>query len=233
MPNPRRELWERGNRRSAHVRSWGESGSGPVAHLFQREPVSEPRRRKERDAMKAPICSLLAVALLTAWLIAGVSLASGSGAQASGGGVGPADPDATNRLGGTFPVKAPHSYGDGRDAGRGHRGQDLLASCGKPVVAALPGRVRVVDYQASGAGNYVVVKDRGSGFDHVYMHMLGRLSVSTGERVKAGDAIGRVGSTGRSSACHLHFEMWTAPGSYRGGDVADPTPHLRRWDRRG
>ena len=43
---------------------------------------------------------------------------------------------------------------------------------------------------------------------------------------------GVVGSTGRSTACMLHFEMWTAPGWYRGGKVADPTPYLKDWDRK-
>jgi murein DD-endopeptidase MepM/ murein hydrolase activator NlpD len=35
---------------------------------------------------------------------------------------------------------------------------------------------------------------------------------------------------GRASGCHLHFEMWTAPGWYQGGDVFDPLPELTRWD---
>jgi murein DD-endopeptidase MepM/ murein hydrolase activator NlpD len=130
-----------------------------------------------------------------------------------------------------FPVKARVSWGDGLGAGRGHQGQDLMANCGKPVVAAKAGRVTTVDYQASGAGNYAVVRGTSSNFDYVYMHMLKVPRVSTGDRIKAGQTIGFVGSTGRSSACHLHFEMWTRPGWYKGGAVSDPTPHLRRWRR--
>lgn len=130
-----------------------------------------------------------------------------------------------------FPVRAPVTWGDGLGAGRGHQGQDLMASCSKPIVAAKAGRVTRVAYQASGAGNYAVVRGSSSKFDYVYMHMLRKPRVSIGQKLKAGQLIGWVGSTGRSSACHLHFEMWTRPGWYKGGSVSNPTPYLRRWKR--
>lgn len=172
---------------------------------------------------------LLALALLAVTgLVAGGAIASGGlSTGGSGGGKGKGTK-------GAFPVRGKHSYGDGLGAGRGHQGQDILAGCGKKVVAAEPGRVRFVDYQASGAGHYVVVKGKGrdNRYDYVYMHMLKRLSVRRGERVRAGEQIGRVGSTGRSTACHLHFEMWRAPGWYRGGRLTNPKPFLKRWDRK-
>lgn len=132
---------------------------------------------------------------------------------------------------GVFPVKARVSWGDGLGAGRGHQGQDLMADCRRKIVASKAGRVRVIAYQASGAGNYVVVRGTDSKFDYVYMHMIKPPKVRKGQRVKAGQVLGYVGSTGRSSACHLHFEMWTRPGWYRGGDVSDPTPYLKSWKR--
>ena len=167
---------------------------------------------------------LLALTLLaSAWIAIGGALASGGitpgGTSSEGGGAS------------AFPIRGNHTYGDGIGAGRGHQGQDLMASCGKKVVAARAGRVRLVDYQASGAGNYVVIKGQGHSYDYVYMHMLKRVTVRKGERVEAGDQIGSVGSTGRSTACHLHFEMWKAPGWYRGGALENPTPSLKRWDR--
>jgi murein DD-endopeptidase MepM/ murein hydrolase activator NlpD len=169
------------------------------------------------------------------WLRSAIAAAGGSAALAAaavaGSGGISSDSDSGGG-GGEFPVKAPHTYGDGLGAGRGHQGQDILADCGKPVVAARAGRVRVKDYQASGAGNFVVVRRAGTRSDDVYMHMKRRVAVRKGERVEKGDLIGRVGSTGRSTACHLHFEIWSAPGWYDGGDPRDPEPKLRRWDRK-
>ncbi|MCB0876464.1 MAG: M23 family metallopeptidase [Solirubrobacterales bacterium] len=165
-----------------------------------------------------------AVTVLAVASLAGIAIASG-GVNTGGGGGGK-----KGGKGAAFPVSGKHTYGDGLGAGRGHEGQDILAGCRKPIVAAKPGRVRYIDYQASGAGNYAVIK--GKKFDYVYMHMIHKPSVKKGERVKAGEKIGRVGSTGRSTACHLHFEMWRKPGWYRGGRIVNPKPFLKRWDRR-
>ena len=63
-----------------------------------------------------------------------------------------------------FPLLGRHDYGDGFGAGRGHQGQDLLASCGTRVVAARGGRVQTRAYH-EGAGYYVVVDGRGTGQD--------------------------------------------------------------------
>jgi murein DD-endopeptidase MepM/ murein hydrolase activator NlpD len=136
------------------------------------------------------------------------------------------DPQTTK---GVFPVQAPHTYGDGLGAGRHHQGQDLMAKCGKPVVAALPGRVSWVDYNAGGAGNYLVIEGKRRLHDTVYMHLSRRPLVREGQRVSAGQLLGRVGTTGNSSACHLHFEMWSP--EWSSGKPVDPEPYLRRWDR--
>ena len=161
-----------------------------------------------------------------------IAAAGGSAAVAASGsgGVGPDETSGSGSGSGVFPVRAKHSYGDGLGAGRGHQGQDIMAKCGKPVVAAQAGRVEYVDYQGSGAGNYVVIDGEGRRYDTVYMHLLRRASVRRRERVNAGDRIGRVGSTGRSTACHLHFEMWS--GGWSAGKPIDPTPYLKRWDRK-
>jgi murein DD-endopeptidase MepM/ murein hydrolase activator NlpD len=158
---------------------------------------------------------------------AALGTTAGMAAGSSGGGLG-TDTKAGGK-GGVFPVRAKHTYGDGLGAGRGHEGQDILAGCGKKIVAAKGGRVRIIDYQASGAGNYVVVSGRR--FDYVYMHLKRKPGVRKGERLRAGEKIGIVGSTGRSTACHLHFEMWSSPGWYKGGGVVNPKPFLKRWDR--
>ena len=136
--------------------------------------------------------------------------------------------------GGVFPVQGTHDYGteiNGFGGGRGHKGQDVFAKCGTPLVAALGGTVTFQKFHER-AGNYVVVKaDDGTG--QAYMHLAAPATVKQGQRVTAGQPIGEVGETGRASGCHLHFELWTAPGWYEGGEPIDPLPTLRRWDTAG
>jgi murein DD-endopeptidase MepM/ murein hydrolase activator NlpD len=171
-------------------------------------------------------------------VVLGAAGAASASTDTGGIGTGEPDPATTNTTSttgttgsdGVFPVRGKHTYGDGIGAGRGHQGQDILARCGKRVVAAQRGRVAYRDYQGA-AGNYVVIDGAGRRADEVYMHLQRRASVRKGERVEAGDPLGRVGDTGDATACHLHFEMWSEPGWYKGGRVIDPRPSLKRWDR--
>ncbi len=133
-----------------------------------------------------------------------------------------------------FPIRGQHSYGDGVGAprsGHTHQGQDMPAACGTRLVAARGGRVQYRAYQAGGAGNYLVIDGRGTGKDFVYMHLAHPALVGDGDRVHTGQRIGYVGQTGDATGCHLHFEMWSAPGWYEGGSVMDPLPYLKEWDR--
>jgi murein DD-endopeptidase MepM/ murein hydrolase activator NlpD len=135
-----------------------------------------------------------------------------------------------------FPVRGAHDFGGSQTAfgaprtGHSHAGQDILSKCGTPIVAARGGKVVYSGYGGA-AGNYVAVD--GQGNDFAYMHMREHALVDVGDRVYTGQPIGYVGSTGDSSACHLHFEMWTEPGWYKGGHPIDPLPLLKRWDRAG
>lgn len=132
-----------------------------------------------------------------------------------------------------FPIRGPHNMGytetNDFGGGRGHKGQDMFARCGTPLAAARGGRVEYAGYH-SAAGNYVVIDGAGTGVDYVYMHLREPATVRTGDRVFTGQRIGRVGDTGRATGCHLHFELWSAPGWYSGGEPFDPLPALRRWD---
>ena len=143
----------------------------------------------------------------------------------------PASPGAD---GGVFPVRGKHDYGTEVNrfgGGRDHKGQDVFATCGTPLVAALSGVVTFKKFHDR-AGNYVVIRaDDGTG--QAYMHLAAPATVEKGRRVTAGQPIGEVGDTGRASGCHLHFELWTAPGWYEGGSPIDPLPALRRWDTAG
>ena len=162
----------------------------------------------------------------------GVGMATAAGGS---GGIGTGGDDGSTRaasMEGVFPVKGKHTYGDGLGAGRGHEGQDVLARCGKPILSAEPGRVQRNRYQ-SAAGNYVVIDGKGKIEDMAYMHLMDPSKLEVGEKVRAGDRIGRVGQTGDATACHLHFEIWSNPGWYEGGSPVDPAPSLHRWDRRG
>ncbi len=175
---------------------------------------------------------LLPLALALAGVLATMAVISEVAAAGGGsGGVRTSPGGGTTASGeGVFPVRAKHTYGDGFGAGRGHEGQDLIAKCGKAVVAAQPGRVQMNKYH-SAAGNYVVIDGAGKLEDAVYMHLRSRSSLRVGQKVLAGDRIGRVGDTGRATTCHLHFELWSNPGYYEGGSAIDPEPSLRLWDK--
>ena len=145
---------------------------------------------------------------------------------------GPATAPSTVATAGFFPIQGAHDYGTATNrfgGGRGHEGQDVFATCGTPLVAALAGVVTLARYQDR-AGNYLVIK-ADDGTSQAYMHMLEPASVAKGQRVEAGQPIGKVGQTGRASGCHLHFELWTAPGWYEGGEAVDPLPLLRRLEK--
>lgn len=129
-----------------------------------------------------------------------------------------------------FPVRAKHTYGDGIGAGRGHQGQDVFAKCGAPIEAARGGKVQFKGYH-SRAGNYVVIDGKKSKFDYAYMHLRKKAEVAEGERVRTGERIGENGDTGNATGCHLHFEMWSAPGWYEGGHPISPTKKLKKWDK--
>lgn len=94
----------------------------------------------------------------------------------------------------------------GQRWGRGHKGIDIGAPKGTPVKAAASGTVVVSSYGYNGGyGNYVVL-DNGKGVRTVYGHCTS-LSVTVGQKVSQGQVISTVGSTGRSTGNHLHFEI--------------------------
>ena len=130
-----------------------------------------------------------------------------------------------------FPLPAKHTYGDGFGAGRGHDGQDLFAGCGRKLVAANDGKIQMSERDGSGYGNIVVLDVKGTDVDLLYAHMKNR-DVKAGDRVNAGQKIGEVGDTGNASACHLHFEMHSAPGFWEGGQaMRKVTRFLKEWDK--
>ncbi|GAA0860286.1 M23 family metallopeptidase [Clostridium nitritogenes] len=89
--------------------------------------------------------------------------------------------------------------------GKNHNGLDIAGNIGDPVMAALDGRVKSTFYERDGYGNVVILEHEG-GIETRYAHM-SKIGVKTGDTVKKGDIVGEVGSTGRSTGPHLHFEV--------------------------
>ncbi len=95
-----------------------------------------------------------------------------------------------------------------------HAGMDFSAKTGTPIYATGDGVVARADNGATGYGNHIVIK-HGYGYETLYAH-LSKYKVKKGEKVKRGDVIGYVGSTGRSEAPHLHYEV------HKNGQVINP-----------
>ena len=86
-----------------------------------------------------------------------------------------------------------------------HSGMDFTAPRGTPVYAASDGKIIRADSRSTGYGKHIRI-DHGFGYITLYAH-LNKYNVKRGQKVKKGDVIGFVGSTGRSQAPHLHYEV--------------------------
>lgn len=95
-----------------------------------------------------------------------------------------------------------------------HEGMDFTAKSGTPIYATGDGVVARADNTASGYGNHIVIR-HGYGYETLYGH-LSKYNCRAGKSVKRGDLIGYVGSTGRSEAPHLHYEV------HKNGKVVNP-----------
>lgn len=127
-----------------------------------------------------------------------------------------------------YPLAGPYSTGRGfgyhpvKDCAicpANHFGYDMDQPCGAPIYAAGPGRV-INAGPMPGWGNTVRI-DHGGGVVTLYGHMQWEsLLVSVGQQVTAGTTLGLEGSTGKSSGCHLHYEVQVR------GVAIDPEPFM-------
>lgn len=101
----------------------------------------------------------------------------------------------------------------------GHKGVDLASRTGNKIQVKAKGRVVKVEHSNRGYGNNVEV-DHGNGFKTRYAHMH-KIYVKKGDYLKINDTLGEVGSTGRSTGPHLHYEVM-----YQGRQV-DPMPFIQ------
>ena len=116
-------------------------------------------------------------------------------------------------------INSPYGYRWGKFHSALDIGSKVGTSLGKLVVAAADGTV-VISGVHSSYGYYVKI-DHGNGFQTLYAHCLeGSLMVNVGDRVKAGQAIARVGQSGYATGPHLHFEVRV------NGTCVDPGPYL-------
>ncbi|KAB2931132.1 MAG: M23 family metallopeptidase [Leptonema illini] len=100
-----------------------------------------------------------------------------------------------------------------------HSGLDMAGARGTPVEATAEGEVVTVMNWDAGYGNAVVIK-HGYGFQTLYGHME-RIAVRSGQRVVPGTVVGFMGSTGRVTGVHLHYEVWNGPSAR-----TDPKPFV-------
>lgn len=102
--------------------------------------------------------------------------------------------------------KLPTSYIINWGIRHAYNGVDLANRCGTPIYAWNDGKVIVSQAGWNGGyGTYIIIKHY-NGTQTLYSH-LSKLSVSVGKTVEKGDLIGLMGTTGRSTGCHLHFEV--------------------------
>lgn len=123
-----------------------------------------------------------------------------------------------------------NTYGAPRSGGRGHKGVDIFAARGTPVVAAAAGVIVKRDSSAVG-GLSVYERDLDSRTIYYYAHLNGwRAGLKEGDLVRQGDVIGYVGSTGNvSGSPHLHFAVFTVtdPNQWWRGRDLNPYELLR------
>ena len=119
-----------------------------------------------------------------------------------------AKPRGSSLPAGSFGFVRPVSASAGRITQRthgSHNGIDIGAPSGTPVYAVSGGRIVVARAGYNGGYGTMIVQDTSAGFQVLYGH-LSRLAVSPGDEVSAGQIIGYVGNTGRSTGSHLHYE---------------------------
>ena len=95
-----------------------------------------------------------------------------------------------------------------------HAGLDFTAPQGTPIYATADGRIKMAGFDNSGFGNHVII-NHGYGYETLYGHMV-RVKARSGNTIKRGEVIGYVGSTGKSTGPHCHYEV------HRNGQPVDP-----------
>ena len=145
----------------------------------------------------------------------------GHGSEGEFGGSEEREPGRTREttIGFTWPAAGTLTSRFGRRWGRMHKGIDIAGPIGTPINAAADGIVTVAGWKSGGYGNLVEIR-HADGTTTRYGHN-SQISVSIGQTVRQGEQVARMGSTGRSTGSHLHFEIRPS-----GGSAVNPIAHL-------
>lgn len=106
-----------------------------------------------------------------------------------------------NRIASGFGMRIDPVYGTPKM----HKGLDFTAPQGTPIYATGDGKVKTAARMEGGYGNHVII-NHGYGYETLYAHMV-RIKVRPGQKIKRGEVIGWVGSTGKSTGPHCHYEV--------------------------
>lgn len=117
-------------------------------------------------------------------------------------------------------------YGYRASFGRLHCGVDLEGRTGDTIYAAFTGRVRLTKFDRAGYGFFVIIRHN-NGLETLYGHMT-KFLVKNNDHVDCGQPIGLVGSTGRSTGSHLHFEIRYMGHNINPENMIDFTTHTPR-----
>lgn len=128
----------------------------------------------------------------------------------------PANGPATSRFGPRAPIKTANGW-----TSSFHKGTDLAPGCDSPIWAAQAGTVVATGFGTQYGSNGTIIIDHGGGVQTAYLHMYADgILVKEGDKVVGGQQIGRVGNSGQSHGCHLHFE------THVNGEPVDPEPFM-------
>lgn len=183
---------------------------GRALALSQGAEISQPEIRRQAVDIRQEADSRLESFKEIAWYIA-----SQRSLYRATPGIWPAPGRITSSFGYRL---SPFQSGDPGESGEFHHGLDIANAPETPIAATADGVVRYAGWQ-SGYGRIVLV-DHGFGFSTLYAHT-SRISVKPQQAVKRGDVIAFMGTTGRSTGEHLHYEVW------RFGKPVNPLAYLR------
>ena len=123
---------------------------------------------------------------------------------------------------GDFGPRVPFMLPDGRMTLDFHFGTDFRAPEGTDLLSAVNGTVEFVGWDYSSYGGGWVLHIKGGKGDVYYLHMKDKSPLKVGDKVKQGQKVGQTGSTGASTAPHLHMEY------HRNGKPVDPMKYLKQ-----